>query len=130
MFRVFDLAKNCYVREGFYLSPNGDLYMSKKTLFGTEKLSLVSSQRYVYQVDTGLYDENKVLIFEGDICRIESLNAIGVIAYIPELASYCLLDDKELKYYPLGEERCKQLKIISNVFENEKYSSTEENSEV
>ena len=118
MFRIFDNKDKKWIREGIYLAPNNDLFISKKTLFGTEKLSLVSSKRYVYHQDIGLSDVNNHLIFEGDVCKIKHLNVIGVITYIPENAAYYLLDDKNLKYYPLNEERCKQIEIIGNVFEN------------
>jgi hypothetical protein len=128
MFRVYDNKKHYWHLSGekFFISLNGDLYMAKKTLFGTVKLTMVTNHRYTYQNSIGLCDMNKVMIFEGDICKIEHLDVCGVIAYITELACYCLLDDKELKYYPLDEEHCRQLKIIGNVFDND---LSEENTE-
>jgi len=117
-FRIYDKKKKEWLRDGIYMSPINDIYVSKKTLFCTEKLSLVSNNRYIHHTDIGLTDKNHILIFEGDICRIEELEVIGVVAYAPEIASYCLLDDKNLKYYPLGEERCKQVEVIGNVFDN------------
>lgn len=119
MYRVYDNKEKRWVKEGVYLSPNNDLSISKKALFGAERLSLVSDQRYVYQNDIGLYDKKKKLIFEGDICKIEHLGVVGVVAYVSEHASYYVLDDKNLKYYTLGEERCEQIEVIGNIFENE-----------
>lgn len=116
-YRVYDSKKKEWVREGIYISPINDIYTSKKTLFGTEKLSLVSNNRYICHRDIGLTDKNYVLIFEGDICKAEEIDVIGVIAYAPEIASYCLLDDKNFKYYPLGKDRCKQLEVVGNVFD-------------
>jgi hypothetical protein len=118
MYRVFDNVEKRWVREGIYLSPNNDLSTSKKVLFGSEKLSLVSSQRYIFHRDIGLCDKNEVLIFEGDIGKIKSLDSIGLITYVPEHASYYLLDYKNSKYYTLGEANCKEIEIIGNVLEN------------
>ena len=126
MYRVFDSLKHCWVKKNIYLAPNNDLFVSTKTLFGAEKLSLVSDNRYIWHKDIGLNDKNNVRIFEGDICKVEHLDIIGVIAYIPEYASYCLLDDKNLKYYLLGEDRCKDIEVIGNVFDNQDLLVVEE----
>ena len=127
MYRVFDNVKKKWVREGIYLSPNNDLSTSKKALFGTEKLSLVSEHRYTYHRDIGLCDKNGVLIFEGDIGKVERINVIGVIAYVAEHASYYLLDEKDYKFYPLSEERCREIEVIGNVFENKNLLPSEDN---
>ena len=128
-YRIYDNKKKKWMREGIYISPICDIYVSKKTLFGTEKLSLVSSNRYICHRDIGLTDKNYILIFEGDICKAEKIDVVGVIAYAPEIASYCLLDDKNLKYYPLGEERCKQIEVIGNVFDTPNLIPKEEKKE-
>lgn len=118
MFKVFDKKEKCWIEEDIYLSPNNDLFISAKTLFGTEKLHLVSDKRYICQQDVGLSDVYDCLIYEGDICKIEHLDVVGVVAYASEHASYYLFDDKNLKYYPLNEEYCKQMEIIGNVLED------------
>lgn len=118
MYRVYDNKEKRWVREGIYLSPNNDLSTSKKALFGIEKLSLVSDHRYVYHKDIGLPDKNNHLIFEGDICRSEKLNIVGLISYIESNASYCFLDYDNSMWYPLGTEVCKELEIIGNIFDN------------
>ena len=120
MYRVYDNKEKGWVQDCIYLSPNDDLSMekTKKSLFGKSKLTLVSEQRYTYQRDIGLLDKKGNLIFEGDICSTKSGDVMGVIAYVSEHASYYLLDDREMKYYPLGEERCKHLEVIGNIFEN------------
>lgn len=120
MYRVFDNVEHGWVQDCIYLSPNDDLSMvkTKKSLFGNTKLNLVSDKRYICQRDIGLLDKKKNLIFEGDICSTKSNDIMGVIAYVPEHASYYLLDDRTMKYYPLSEVRCKQLEVIGNVFEN------------
>ena len=120
MYRVWDNKENGWVQDCIYLSPNDDLSIeqTRKSLFKKTKLTLVSEQRYIYQRDIGLLDKKGNLIFEGDICGSKSNDIMGVIAYVPEHASYYLLDDRDMKYYPLGEGRCKQLEVIGNIFEN------------
>lgn len=118
MYRVYDNKENTWLREGFYLSPNGDMYIFEKSLFSS-KLVLVSEQRYTVQNGIGMNDKNNKPIFEGDICKITVRNVIGVITYIPEHASYYLLDNKNFKYYPLHEKSVGEYaEIIGNVCEN------------
>ena len=129
MYRVHNNKEGKWLKDNVYLSPNNDLYISKKSLFGTEKLSLASEHRYTYHQDIGLNDKNNKLIFVGDICKIEHLNVIGVVAYVAEHASYYLLDNKNLKYYPLNKERCSEIEIIGNVFDNKDLLSSDDNVE-
>lgn len=125
MYRVYDKKKNHWVKEGIYLSPNEDLSTSTKALFGTEKLSLVSSQRYILQKDIGLKDMRKISIFEGDIASVtiynenKEMTVVGIIAYYPDHASYYLFDYQNAKYYPINSEVCKHLEIIGNVIDND-----------
>lgn len=118
MYRIFDNKEKVWVREGIYLSPNNDLSTSKRALFGTEKLSLVSEQRYILHRDIGLRDKNNIAIFEGDICKVESINVTGVVVYAYDHASYYLLDYANSKYYTLGIEQCKMVEVIGNIIEN------------
>ena len=119
MYRVYDNKKKCWVREGVYLSPNNDLSTSKKALFGTEKLSLVSDIQYTWHRDIGLYDKNNKLVFEGDICRCKDGVFTGVVVYVREHAAYYLLDDENMKYYPLGIEYMDMVEVIGNICENQ-----------
>lgn len=117
MYRVYDKKKRRFIREEFYISPDGDLYIYKANLFGYRKLSLTPESRYVAQNGVGVTDINGVNIFEGDIIKSVS-GIIGLVTYVKEKLSYVLLDYKEEKYYPLGEWICNQVKVIGNVFEN------------
>ena len=127
MFRVYDNKEKKWVKKDIYLAPNNDLFQSQKKLFGIEKLSLIPETRYIHQIDIGLYDENRKLMFEGDILKNESEGVIGVIAYSTSQAAYLLFDYKNSKYYPLGEIICKQCKVVGNVLEN--YDLLEQNEE-
>ena len=120
MYRVYDSKEKCWVRDSFFISPNGDIYMSDKRIFAnSHRLSLVSEQRFIVQHEIGINDINGKLIFEGDICKIIGRNVIGVITYIPEHASYYLLDNKNFKYYPLHEKSVGEYaEVIGNVCEN------------
>lgn len=121
MYRVYDNKEKCWVRDGFFISPNGDMYVYDKHTFHkfSHKLVLVPEQRFVVHRGIGMNDSNGKPIFEGDICKITERNIIGVIAYIPQHASYYLMDEKNLKYYPLYEKLIgEQVEVIGNVCEN------------
>lgn len=119
MFRIFDHREKKWVRENIFLTPMNDLYVLNEKRFRKKRLQIVADTRYTCQKDIDLFDVNGRLIFEGDICKISPSNAVGVIAYIPERASYYLLDEENLKYYPLTKERCRQMEIIGNIMEND-----------
>ena len=120
MYRAYSLEEKKWLRDGIYLSPApmDELFVLKRASLGREKLSLASSKRYVLHRDIGLPDANGNLIFEGDICRIPDKEVVGFVAYIPDHAAYCLLDDKNAQYYPLGDAYCARLEVVGNVLEN------------
>lgn len=121
MYRVFDTKEKIWVREGIYLSPNNDLNQEKKAVF-SKKLSLIPDCRYVVTRDIGLIDKSESPIYEGDILRSEQNDITGVVAYVPDIAAFVLLDYRTSKYYSLGVNVCKErLTIIGNTFENPEF---------
>ena len=121
MYRVYDNKEKCWVRDDFFISPNGDMYVHDKHSFlkFSHKLVLVPEQRFIVQHSIGMNDKNGKTIFEGDICKIIARNVIGVIAYVPQFVSYCLLDEQNMRYYPMYEKLiCEQVEVIGNVCEN------------
>lgn len=132
MFRIWDNKQQCWLRGDYYLSQNGDLLSSDKKVFGTEKLSLMSDTRYVWQQDTGYDDKNGQRIYEGDICRItiDNEHIVCIVSYIPSRASYMLLDNKYSAYYTFHNEVRELIEIVGNVFENQNMIEFEEAEEV
>lgn len=132
MFRIWDNKQQCWLRGDYYLSQNGDLLSSDKKVFGTEKLSLMSEARYVWQQDTGYDDKNGQRIYEGDICRItiDNEHIVCIVSYIPSRASYMLLDNKYSAYYTFHNEVRELIEIVGNVFENQNMIEFEEAEEV
>lgn len=131
--RVYDLEQKKWIMGGIYLDPNTDeLYIFEKKRFRKEKLVLVSDKRFIVHNDIKLNDESGYLIHEGDIVEAEiNPNEFikAMIGWLPERAAYCILDFENEKFYPLGEEQCKHVKIVGNVFDTPniiKYSNEEE----
>ena len=119
MFRVYDTKGKRWIREGVFLSPNDDLSETKKFMFSKSKLSLIPDCRYVVTRDIGTYDKNGTLIYEGDILKSDKNDIVGLVVYIPDKATFVLLDYRKNKFYSLGTGICKdRLVIIGNNFEN------------
>ena len=120
-FRVYDNKEKKWVRGVQYLAKNGDLLMSEHKLFGTEKTSLMSETRYTWHQDIGFEDKNGKLIYEGDVCNIQTADKIVecVVAYIPSYAAYKLVseDNGELVLYDFFEEAHSLIEIVGNVFD-------------
>ena len=120
-FRVYDNKEKKWVRGVQYLAKNGDLLMSEHKLFGIEKTSLMSDTRYTWHQDIGFTDKNGKLIYEGDVCNIQTEDKIVecVVAYIPSYAAYMLVSeiDGELVLYGFYEEAHDLIEVVSNVFD-------------
>lgn len=119
-YRVFDKKKKKFVTDNIFLTPDGELVESKKSLFGN-KLSFVSQDRYVYQKSIELYDKNNQLIHVGDYLEAEVADdklVAGLVTYAEDLASYVILCFSTDEYYVLSSQVCDRIKIIGNVFDD------------
>ena len=119
MFRVYDTKEKRWIREGVFLSPNDDLNETKKFMFNKSKLFFIPNCRYAVTRDIGTCDKNGTLIYEGDILKSDKNDIVGLVVYIPDKATFVLLDYRKSKFYSLGTGICKdRLVIIGNNFEN------------
>lgn len=117
VFRVYDVEEGKWVKDRCFMDSSENLHIANKTFFGNVKMNLVSSDRYIYQYEIGLDDVNGVPIYEGDICESTD-GKVGIITYVPEFASYLILDYKTKKHFILTAKICSEnLKVIGNVFE-------------
>ena len=118
MYRVYDKETNKFIDDNIYMSPDDELYVLKRNIFGISKLIPVS---YECQRDIGLYDKNGMLIFEGDILEAtvsDDKIVKGVVAYAQEFSAYIILCFQSYEYYALGNEVSKNIQVIGNVFQN------------
>ena len=121
MFRVFDRKKETFVQDNIFISPNGNLYMLKRNIFGIDKLVILSQDRYAYTKSIDLYDKNGTLIYEGDYVKAQVADdriVSGIVSFAPELSAYIILCFESEEYFTLGESVCDLITVIGNVFEN------------
>lgn len=119
-YRVYDTESKKWIKDNIYLSPDGELFLVKQSVFGWCKVPLALSQdRYVYHIDAGLYDKNNELVYEGDyiLANInENKNVVGLVTYAHEMSAYIILCDDNM-FYTLGSNVCDLIEIIGNVFD-------------
>lgn len=118
-FRVYDKKKKKFVQDSIYLTPDGDLIESKKSLFGN-KLTFVDQNRYVFQRAIDLKDKHGVEIFIGDYLEAqvaEDRVIRGLVTFANELSAYIILCFESDEYFTLGESVCEYIKVVGNVFE-------------
>lgn len=121
-FRVYDKKKRKFVTDNIYLTPDGELVESKKSLWGN-KMTFVDGNRYVYQRYIGLEDKNNISIYIGDTLEAqvaEDRTIKGMVTFAPELSAYIILCFESEEYFTLGESVCDLITVVGNVFDDEK----------
>ena len=121
-YRVFDKKKRRFITDNIFLTPDGELVESKKSIWGN-KMTFVDQNRYVYQRYIGLNDRDDTPIYIGDV--LEAVVAddevvTGIVSFAEELSSYVIFCCDVDKWYTLGTEICDRIKVIGNVFDDKK----------
>ena len=122
MYRVFDKKKKKFVQDNIFLTPEGELVESKKSIFG-DKLTFVDQDRYVFQKAIDLEDKNSVLIHIGDYVKAqvaEDRQIIGLVTFAEELSAYVILCFDTDEYFTLGTDVCNLIEVVGNVFDEPK----------
>lgn len=117
-YRVYDKKRKRFVQDNIYLTPDGELVESKKSLFGN-KLTFVDQNRFVYQKYIDLQDKNGTSIYIGDYLEAkvaDDRTVRGVVTYAEELAAYIILCFESDEYFTLGAEVCDLIEVVGNVF--------------
>lgn len=124
MFRVYDNIDKCWVKDNIYLSPNGELFEIKQSLFGMIKAPLaLDLERYIYHRDIGLQDKDRREIFEGDYIQAqvdENRSVVGLVAFATELSAYVILCVDSDEFFTLGSETMEFIQVVGNVFDGYK----------
>ena len=121
-YRVYDKKKRRFVTDNVYLTPDGELVESKKSLFGN-KMTFIDQNRFVYQRYIGLSDLDNNPIYIGDILEARVADdeiVTGIVSFAEELSSYVIFCDCNEKWYTLSTEICDRIRVIGNVFDNDK----------
>lgn len=119
-YRVYDKKKRKFITDNIFLTPDGELVESKKSLFGN-KLTFVDQDRFVYQKYIELSDRNNLPIYMGDYVRAqvaEDKEVTGLVTYAQELSSYVILCFDTEEYFTLGTEVCEFIEVVGNVFDD------------
>ena len=119
-YRVYDKKKKKFITDNIFLTPDGELVESKKSLFGN-KMTFVDQNRYVYQCYIGLDDKNGKPIYIGDTLEAQVADdriVKGMVTFAEELSSYIILCFDVDEYFTLGTEVCDLIEIVGNVFDD------------
>lgn len=119
-YRVFDKKKKKFVTDNIFLTPDGELIESKKSLFGN-KLTFVDQNRYVYQKYIELNDKNDAPIYMGDYVKAqvsEDREITGLVTFVHELSGYVILCFDSEEYFTLGESVKEFIEVTGNVFDD------------
>lgn len=121
-YRVYDKKKKKFITDNIFLTPDGELVESKRSIWGN-KMTFVDGNRFVYQRYIGLEDRNNNPIYIGDILEAqvaEDRVVRGMVTFAEELSSYIILCFDPDEYFTLGTDIVKYISVVGNVFDNEK----------
>lgn len=121
-FRVYDKKRKKFVTDNIYLTPEGELVESKKSIWGN-KMTFVDGNRFVFQKSTELRDKDDKEVFVGDYLRAEVSDdrvIEGLVTYAEELGSFIILCFDTDEYFVLSQSVCSKIQVIKNVFDDEK----------
>ena len=121
-FRAYDKKKHKFVIDNIFLTPEGELVESKKSIWGN-KMTFVDGNRFVYQRYIGLEDKNGKSIYIGDTLEAqvaEDRIVKGVVTFAEELSAYIILCFDPDEYFTLGTEVVQYIEVVGNVFDDEK----------
>ena len=121
-FRVYDKKKKKFVTDNIFLTPDGELVESKKSLWG-KKMTFVDGNRFVFQKYIELNDKNNTPIYMGDYVEAqvsEDKTITGLVTFSTELSSYVILCFDTGEYFTLGESVREYIQVIGNVFDDDK----------
>lgn len=119
-FRVYDKKKKRFIVDNVFLTPDGELVESKRSVFGN-KMTFVDQNRFVYQKFIELNDKNGAPIYMGDYVKAqvsEDKEVHGLVTFAHELSSYVILCFDSDEYFTLGTEVCEFIEVEGNVFDD------------
>jgi hypothetical protein len=121
-YRVYDKKRKKFITENVFLTPDGELVESKKTLWGN-KMTFVDGNRFVYQRYIGLEDRDGNPIYIGDTLEAQVAGdriVKGVVTFAEELSAYIILCFDPDEYFTLGTEVVQYISVVGNVFDDDK----------
>lgn len=124
MFRVWNTIENRYEDGVFINGYDGTLVkvIEEKTSFkkyfnGGVKYEVLDKSKFIIQNGIGLNDKKDIEIHEGDIVLTHD-GLVLVVVYVAEIASYAMLDYKNMKYYYIDSNGAEAMEIIGTINEN------------
>lgn len=129
-FRVWDKRRKEF-RTDIYVDCIGQIFQSSKfTPFG-KTIIFINDENIEISQSTGLFDKNRVEIYEGDILKASSFaNWIGEVRYSAETQAYMFFDTwGEHKKRDVFLNQFDQLEVIGNIYENKELLGDDENFE-